>query len=373
MVGDMITVSHNEDNFATSKMITEIPQWALPREEITFYVKLKKNLTILKIVIQIPECFEIKDYINVEKLEQHGNQIDVLMIGKSSFSKYDYFGITIATREPFNDLAVESKISIILIESDNTTTQTETYARIFRPLLVIDKVPERIPLNDVEETALPIHLKFKGFGDISIRIEADIGGTLVSEGGVSVMDRLFHGFLREGIFDAELDKNGDNEIKIDKTALVRAFDNFKIKLGDADYLKNLEKDKNITEEAIEWLKSFEKEQQEKFMNVLYDTMEGYMIKKLTDIFARHVSRHLQLDSGTNIIAEIKTKLTNLRLRIFYRDLADNIYLPLEANVEIIDKREDDTKLHVMIPIDIERVDESEAYKDVGVMDIHNVI
>ena len=369
----MTSVSQNIDDSATFKIKTEIPPWALPQEEITFYVKLQKNITISKIIIQIPEYFEIKDFINIEKFKQYKNQIVVLMIGKSSFSKYDYFGITIATREPFNDLAVKSKISINLIESNNTTTQIETYARIFRPLLVIDKVPKRIPLNNVEETTLPIHLKFKGFGDISIRIEADIEGALVSEGGVSVMDRLFHGFLRDGIFDTELDKNNNNDIQINKTNFVRAFDEFKIKLRDPDYLKNLEKDNDIAKDAIEWLKSFKEEQQEKFMNVLYGTMEGYMIKKLTDILARNVSRHLQLDSGTSIIAEIKTKLTDLRLRIFYRDLAGNIYPPLEANVEILDKRKDDVELHVMIPIDIEHVDESEAYKDVGVMDIHNVI
>lgn len=350
-----------------------IPPWALPKEEITLYVKIKKNLTISKIIIQIPEYFKIKNFINIEEFKQYKNQIVVLMMGKSTFSKYDYFGITIATKEPFSDLAVKSKISIKLIESDSTTTQIETYARIFRPLLVIDKIPEQIPLNDIDETTLPIHLKFKGFGDISIRIEADIGGVLVSEGGVSVMDRFFYGLLRDGIFDTKLDKNDNNGIKINKTNFVRMFDDLKTKLRDPDYLKNLEKDKTITKEAIEWLKSFNEKQQEKYMKTLYDTMEGYIIKKLTDLLARNVSRHLQLDSGTNIIAEIKTQLTHLKLRIFYRDLAGNVYAPLNANVKIIDKRKSDNELHVTIPIDIEHVDETEAYTDVGVMDIHNVI
>ena len=369
----MTSVSDNDDIFTTSKIISEIPPWALPQEEITLYVKIKKNLKISKITVQLPDCFETKDSINIEKFEQNGNQVNVFDIGKSSLSKYDYFGLTIATREPFDELAVRSKITITLFESDNTESQIETFARIFRPSLIIDQVPEQISLNDVEETTLPVHLIFQGFGDVSIRIEGDIGGSLVSEGGSSVMDRLFHGFLREGIFDSELDKTDDSGIKIDKTILVRSFDDLKTKLKDVEYMKNLEKDKEITKETIEWLKSFEDQQQEKFMNVLYDTMEGYIIKKLTDIFARNVSRHLQLDSGTNIIAEIKTKLTNLRLRIFYRDLAGNVYPPLEATVQIVDRRENGGELRVVIPIEIENVDESGAYKDVGVMDIHNVI
>ena len=181
-----------------------------------------------------------------------------------------------------------------MTEINGESTKVETYARVFRPLLEIDQIPQQISLNDVEEATLPIHLKFKGFGDISIQIEGDIGGSLVSEGGRSVMDRLFHGYLREGLFDAEINHPDESGIIIDKTKLVRAFDEIKLKLKDAEYMEKLEKDKEITSEAIEWLKSFEDPQQEKFMNVLYDTMEGYMIKKLTDIFARNVSRHLQI-------------------------------------------------------------------------------
>lgn len=373
MTNNNISNLISNPDLLNSKIIVEIPPWALPREEITFYVKLQKQIEFSKISILLPTCLEIKDFINVIELTKHDNVIDILEIGKSSFSKYDYFGITIASSEPFDDLAVKSKISIILTEINGITTEIEAFARIFRPSLEIDQIPEQISLNDIEETTIPIHLKFKGFGDISIRIEGNIGGSLVSEGGRSVMDRLFHGFLREGLFDKELEEADEKGIVIDKTKLVRAFDEIKIKLKDPNYMRDLEQDKEITKEAMEWLKSFEESEQEKFMNVLYDTMEGYMIKKLTDIFARNISRHLQIDSGTNIIAEIKAKLTNLHLKIFYKDLAGNDYPTLDATIKIVDKREKDTELRVVIPIEIERVDESEAYKNVRKMDIQNVI
>ena len=48
-------------------------------------------------------------------------------------------------------------------------------------------------------------------------------------------------------------------------------------------------------------------------------MEGYLIKKLTNMFSRNLSRHLQIDSGTNISAKIQATLTKLDLKIFYRD------------------------------------------------------
>jgi len=81
-------------------------------------------------------------------------------------------------------------------------------------------------------------------------------------------------------------------------------DKFKTKLKDTEYLESLAKDKEIHSEAIEWLKSFDESKQEKFMNVLYDNMEGYLIKKITDMLSRNPSRHLQIDSGTNISAKI---------------------------------------------------------------------
>lgn len=361
-----------QNDVMSDKIETEIPAWVLPKEEITFYVKIRNDVDFSKIQINIPDCFEIKDLINVLEQNSIGNMLEVSKIGRTELSKKDYFGVTVASKEPFDDLAVEKEIKIKLIETNGSESSISTFVRVFRPHLEIDQMPEQISLNDVDETNLPIHLKFKGFGDISIRIEGSIGGSLVSEGGRTVMDRLFHGFLQEGLFDTDLEEIDEQGITIDKTKLVRAFDEFKIKLKDVEYIKELEQDKKITHEAIEWLKSFNETEQGKFMNVLYDTMEGYMIKKLTDVFARNLSRHLQIDSGTNIIAEIKAKLTDLHMTIFYKDLAGNAYLPLKYTVKILDKREKDTQLKVVIPIDVEKVDESEAYKNVGKMVIQNV-
>lgn len=368
----MSNTNTHETDVVSKNIEAEIPPWVLPKEEITFYVKIKNDVDFSKIQIDIPDCFEIKDFINVIKHNLSENILEITEIGRSKLSKKDYFGITIASKELFDDLAVKREIKIKMFESNGNISNISTFVRIFRPHLEIDQIPEKISLNDVEENSLPLHLKFKGFGDISIRIEANIGGSLVSEGGRSVMDRLFQGFLQEGFLDTKLKDIDEPGITIDKTKLVRAFDDFKTELQDVEYMKELEKNKEIKQEALEWLKSFNKAEQGKFMNVLYDTMEGYMIKQLTDIFARNISRHLQIDYGTNIIAEIKAELTDLHLKIFYKDLAGNIYPPIESIVQILDKRKEDTLLRVTIPIDIERVNEDEAYKNVSVMEIPNV-
>jgi len=53
-------------------------------------------------------------------------------------------------------------------------------------------------------------------------------------------------------------------------------------------------------------------------------------------------------------------------------LNGNVYPPLETSLEIVDKRNSNPEIHVVIPIEIEKVDETEAYKDVKEMEIPNV-
>lgn len=105
------------------------------------------------------------------------------------------------------------------------------------------------------------------------------------------------------------------------------------------------------------------------MNVVYGTFEGYLIKKLTDLVARSLGSNVHLDSGTKIITEIKAAFTDLNLKIRYKDLMGNDYPPLEKTVKIVDKRKEDIRVRVTILMEIEKVDESGAYKNVQEMKI----
>ncbi|WOV93606.1 MAG: hypothetical protein R1F52_02975 [Candidatus Nitrosoabyssus spongiisocia] len=355
------------DKNESDKITTEIPTWVLPTEEITFYVKINKNINFTKIEINIPKCFEVKDFINVYKHTFDENILCVTEIGESKLNPKKYFGVTIASKKPFDELAVQKEIKIKMIETNHDETEALVYVRVFRPYLEIEQIPDYISLNDVEETTLPIHLRFKGFGDISIRIEANIGGELVSEGGRTVIDELVQGFLREGVFETS-SKNNPNQVTINKLLLLRELDKFKKRLDDEKFIKELKEDDEITQETIDWLMDLNTLQQDKFMNVLYDTMEGYMIKRITDVFARNIGAYLQIDSGTNIVANLKTKLTSLYITINYEDLVGNLYPPLTGNIEIRDNRKS-AQLKVNIPIEIEKVYEDEAYKNVRNMRI----
>lgn len=355
------------------KLETEIPQWALPREDITLYIKLEKDVEFSKIIVTLPDCMELKDTVNVIESNRTENAIEITEIWRSPSTKKDYFGLVIASKEPFNELAIQTEIKIKLIEKNREESDHVAYARIFRPLLEIDQIPDKISLNDTDQTILPIHLRFKGFGDIAVRIEAGIGGSLVSEGGVSLFDRLFHGLLREGFVDQEYKEKTSTGIEINKQVVQQLMDEFKIKLKDKNYVDELLNDKELTKETVEWLKSFNEIEQEKFMSTLYETFEVYVIKKLTDLLSRSLGSNVHLDSGTKIYTEIKAKITTLNLKIFYRDLMGNEYPPLEKSLNIIDNREKNREIRVNIPLEIEKVDELGAYKNVEEMPISHVI
>ncbi len=90
-----------QSNSISDKIETEIPSWVLPKEEITFYVKINNDVNFSKIQINIPDCFKITDFINVIEHNSFGNMLEVTKIGRSELSKKDYFGVTVASKEPF--------------------------------------------------------------------------------------------------------------------------------------------------------------------------------------------------------------------------------------------------------------------------------
>lgn len=254
------------ENQAMPKISTSIAPWVLPNEEIPVYVYLNKTLSYSKIEIEIPDYCHVVETINILDYEQKDNHIIITKIGTFPFSKKDYFGLIITTDKIFDELAIKIPIKITLSETSGNLQTDISYARIFRPLIEINQIPREILLNEIDDTILPIHLKYKGFGDVSLRIECTVGGDIVTEGGSSPMDTIFYGLMKEGIVDDEFKEKTKSGIVVNKQKLLALLDEFKHKLRDKDYVKALENDKEIKKEAIDWLKSFNEIEQEKFMN-----------------------------------------------------------------------------------------------------------
>ena len=167
-----------------SKLIsTEIPKWALPKESISLYVKIHRIEDIKQINIKLPENFIIKDLINISEHTSSTNQITVTKIGKLKNGQ-NYFGIILSSTKYFSKLATSNRIVITVMTNSDVEEIFYEYVRIFRPRLEVD-IDEQLSLTN-KQTKIPIHIKFIGFGDVSLRIEAEIGGKIVTKGGYSL-------------------------------------------------------------------------------------------------------------------------------------------------------------------------------------------
>lgn len=357
-----------------SKFDIICPKWALPREDLPIHIKIAKEITpsLKKATIELPDCFELKDTINIDKFEARKDEIDVLLIGKTAKSQYDYFGIIIATKEPFNDLKKEIPIKIQFLFNDGHSEQEVIFARIFRPLLEIETMPENIILNDdsAEQTKIPIGLKFTGFGELSLRTECVIGGKIVSV-GTSILDEILKRILDEGLISDE-ELKAEFGVNVDRKYIEGLLSDFRQKYLKDDEIKQMLEQGKISKEIADIMYNFSHENQEKFMNIFYKTIETYLIKIISDVLRRNVSNNLQLETEAKIQTSIKLPSTDVTIKFFYRDNLGNEYEPIIKTIQIIDKRENPAGFDVEIPVVITRVDESDAYKNVGRMRIGTI-
>ena len=345
------------------------PPWALPREEIPLHVKINKDVTPLlkNVKVDLPDCFRLVDTININEHKISNKKIIVTEIDKARTSSFDYFGIVVATREPFAELKMEIPINIEFEYHSGAKEYFVQNARIFRPLLDLDSIPKEIILSDKDRAPpkIPLGLKFMGFGDISLRSECEIGGKIVSI-GTSMLDEILHRILQDGIIP--VDDNDDVKVKVDQNYVERMVIQLKEELITDENIQRMIREQQISQKDAELLYELSREEKEKFMKFYFKTVEGYLINIISDILGRNPSNNLQIEQ-TKIYAQIKLPTTNVTIRLFYKDLLENKYEPIETVIQINDKRTNPSVFNVEIPLEISKVDESKAYKSVGTMTI----
>ena len=354
------------------KINIECPSWALPREELPFHIKINKDVTdhIKNIKIILPDCIRLIDVINLTNYKTCDNTILINKIEKTEKSYYDYFGIIIATIEPFKELKKEIPLQFEFHFDDGSTEKFSKSARIFRPLLKFKEKPKKIILknNDANSIKIPISLQFKGFGEISLRSECKISGKIVSV-GTSVLDEILVRMLNDEKLNENKTPNNNENISVNEDYVANVAMQLKEKfLSDGDIRKMLTK-QELDDKTKMQLYELSNEQKERFMKGFYKTVENYLIQIITDILNRNLSNNLQLYSHAKIRTSIKLPSTKVAIRFFYKDLLDNEYDAIEETVEIIDERENPSTFEVDIPLDITPVDETNAYKNVEKMEI----
>ncbi len=351
------------------KFRVSCPLWALPREEIPIHVRINKDVTpLLKDVkIDLPRYFKLVDTINLTDHKIKDERITVNAIGKARKSDFDYFGIVIATMGPFTELKKEIPINIEFEYNDGTKENVIQNARVFRPLLAFESIPESIVLSDKDKNLpkIPISLKFTGFGEISLRIECQIAGKIVSV-GTSMLDEILRRILNEGIVPVDED---ENTVRVDQGYVENMANQLREKLRTDKDIQQMIREQQISKNDAAFLYELSNEKREKFVGVLFKTVENYLIKIVSDILGRNLSNNLQIESQTKIHTQMQLSSTNVTIKFFYRDLLGNEYEPIEKIVQINDERKNPSGFDVEIPLEVTGVDESKAYKNVGAMTV----
>ena len=343
------------------------PTWALPREEIPIHIEINKDITkyLKNIKINLIDDFELIDIINIANHEVKDNTIIINEIGKAKKSDFDYFGIVVATKKLPSELKKEIPINIEFEYHNGTKENMIQNARIFRPLLSFESIPEDITISDNDESLpkIPIRLKFIGFGDISLRTECKIEGEIVSI-GTSMLDEVLRRIINEGIVNGDENKN---TVKVNQNYVENITAQIREKFRKGENLQQIMKEQQITKDDIESLYELSHKEKEKFMEIFFKTVENYVTKIISDMLSRNPGDNLQLESQTKIHAQIKLPSTNVTIKFFYKDLLGNEYEPIEKVVQINDKRKNPSNFDVEIPLEIKDVDETKAYKNVGAM------
>ena len=323
------------------------PPWALPREDIPIHIKMEKDVTskIKHATVSVPPGMKLNDIINISKYDYNNNQLTVHRCEQTPSSAFDYFGFVVATTELQQELQKTVKIPVVFQYHDGTTDELCAVAKVLRPELKVDRIPEELILTDkaANPPALSVGLRFSGFGNVVVNMECSVDGQIVT-----IDDSLWGEVLRqidEATFDIEVDKNITSGVER-ANSLSKEFRKF-IKSDDA---KRLITGTATPEEVDEMFQDLGMNAREKFLNMLYTTIDGYLLNRILEIIEKNPSTNVKLESKTKIHAQLGRKIVSMVLKITYADSLNNTYPPIEKRIRIVNQKKESPTSWVDIPL-----------------------
>ena len=338
-----------------------IVPWALPREKIPVYVELPKDLVFNEIHIRISSDFEFVDFLNIEEVvvEKEVAKVTKLIRPKSEEAPV-YFGFVVIYTKIPEKLKIAKEIIVEFLRNGKVIKDLKLIARIFRPKIEVINVIEKIELNDEHEKfKAPINLKYIGFGDIKLRIEAEIRGRIVSY-GESIIYELLRRLWLFDVFSMEGGKEKEERkkrIHVEPDFIREISEQLekKIESGDISGVLALI-DKEDIEDFKRWLSDVKN--REKFMEVMYTRIEDLLLDLLADLLERNPTESVKLASTrTKIKAKIELPVEIITIRLKYIDQLENEYPPIEIPIKIEDKRVKKKGAIIEIPVVIEKWEE----------------
>jgi hypothetical protein len=341
-----------------------IAPWALPNEAMPIHIRWEPQFDFQTATVSIPEGFDFAEFTNLDEVRIEGLKA---IVNKSKVTKEassSYFGCVIRCKEIPKQISFEGAVLISFAHHDRVVFSRELRAKIFRPQLTFADAPETIKLEDSTTVrSLPLHLRYTGFGDVQLRVEATIGGKIVSEGGSIAFEILRRLWL------SEISEKEENQTVAKKKETMKVAPEYVKAIAvqqivDSGQVPTGMFDREVFEEIREWLQDVRRRQV--FMDVLYSRTEDMLLSMLVDLLESHPATNVRLvDPRAKISALIRAPIENLTLRLRYRDLLGNNYDPVEVPIKIIDERTQ-AKPALDIPIVIEKWDDKPLLNVAGV-------
>jgi len=353
----------------TGNIQSNIVPWALPKESIPFRVCWRSGVKVDTIKVVLPEGFEPTDFVNISSSTIE-DKIVVLKPREMPSSGMNYFGMAVAYSQIPTELHLSRDIMVDLLSAGVSVWSGAIRCNVFRPLIELKEPPSDIELTDGgTKKQIPLSLKYIGFGEVEIRIEALLGGSIISRGEsivYEVIRRLWEqGFLVEGKHQNRKDegkKKLKRQVRLNPEYIKKIADDVQEMLRKGGIPSDVLDEKTI-EDTKQWLQTLKNS--EKFIEILYSNIQEMMLDIMVDLLDRHPAEDITLaNSRTKLLANIKAPVEEIDIRIGYRDLMMNEYPPVDVKIKVIDKREKDKGLIVEIPLAIEPI-QLEPFKNVS--------
>ncbi|MBA7672247.1 hypothetical protein ES703_80422 [subsurface metagenome] len=333
-----------------------IGPWVLPNEEIPVHLTWDYNFEFNKILIEFPSDLIFIELINAVYKTKNNSKIviekqDIKHLGHGTHP--NFIGIIFIYKE-FNFIGLKQFHDIkfkFLNKSGEIVKNIMLTAKIFRPKLKNISEIQPIQLTDNEnDYTVDINLIYEGFGIVSIKLEPEINKSKIPF-DQPIFEKVIENLEVRYITYLEAQKTQsdiqESEIEIDDEKVSIFIDLLK-KFNEDKFTRetdigNLMKDNNIE-------------------GVLISDFYNELIKELR---LRYRYENVILNNPNVNIPQEKFYdiIHSSKILIHYKDLNENIYEPVEIDLNLKDHRSDFTKTKINFKIQIKKITDN-AFKDI---------
>ena len=333
-----------------------IGPWVLPNEEIPIHITWNKDFDFDQILVEFPSDLSYVELINAVYSEISNTNIIIMKnnikhLGHGTHP--NFIGIIFIYREinyeglkRFYDIDFKflNKIGEIVEEIKLT-------AKIFRPKLRnITEIPPTKLIDNKNDYSVEINLIYEGFGFVAIKLEPEINKSKIPF-DKSIFENVIENFEKKYIPYLEnvnsTDDKNDSTLEID----VEKYDIF------MQLLKKFNEDKTTREKDIGKLLK-EKRIQDLLITDFYNEL-------ITELRLRYKYENVVVKNSNISIPREKFRdiIHNSKLRIYYKDLNDNSYDPVEIDLDLQDHRSNIEKPMINFKIQIKKITDN-TFRDI---------